>query len=129
MKTKILILSLIIASLFGYLEWGGGNHTFLFESEYLVFTKLFSEPGSVLHPFIIFPLIGQVLLIVTIFQKKPNKYFIYSGIGCVALLLSFMVIVGVLAMNWKILVSVLPFFIITWFVIKDFRLAKPLLQG
>ena len=31
MKAKFLNLLLIISSLFGYLEWGAGNKTFLFE--------------------------------------------------------------------------------------------------
>ena len=51
MKSKLLNALLIVTSLFGYMEWGGGNHLFLFQAEGQVLAKMFTDPMSVLHPF------------------------------------------------------------------------------
>lgn len=109
MKAKILNLLLIITSLFGYLEWGGSNSSFLFQSEYEVLTKIFTEPKTVVHPFTIIPLIGQVLLLITLFRKEPSKILTYTGITCLGLLLGFMFFIGITSLNFKILTSTLPF--------------------
>lgn len=111
-KAKLLNLGLIITSLLGYLEWGKSNHEFLFESELFVLTKIFSEPMSVLHPFTVIPMLGQVILLITLFQKKPNKILTYSSIAGLGLLLGFMFIIGIMSLNFKILLSTLPFLIL-----------------
>ncbi len=113
MKSKILNLLLIITSLFGYLEWGGNNKSFLFESEYTIFRQLFADPKNIIHPFVLFPLFGQLLLLMSIIQKKPNRVLTYIGIACLGLLLGFMFLIGVLSMNFKILISTLPFLTVT----------------
>src|SRR5688572_30908389 len=103
MKSKLLNILLIISSLVGYLEWGGGNHTFLFEAESEIFTKLFADPRSVAHPLIVLPLIGQVILLVTLFQRVPGKMLTYMGIGCLAILFLLMFAIGLMSLNYKIL--------------------------
>lgn len=106
---KTLNLLLIISSLFGYMEWGTSNHAFLWETEWLIFTKIFSDPASVVHPFIILPLLGQLMLLFTLFQKKPSKILTVLGIVCIGLLLGFMGVIGLLSGSYMISLSVLPF--------------------
>lgn len=121
MKSKILTLLLIITSLIGYLEWGGNNSSFLFQSEYDVLTKIFTEPKTVVHPFTIIPLVGQILLLITLFQKKQSKMLTYIGIACLGLLLGFMFFIGVTSLNFKILTSTLPFLAIAIYTIIYLR--------
>lgn len=121
MKIKILNLLLIIASLFGYLEWGGNNHSFLFENEYTVLSKLFIEPKAVLHPLTLIPILGQILLLVTLFQQKPNKYLTYIGIGCLGLLLGLMTFIGIIDFNFRILISTVPFIVLSVWIIQELR--------
>lgn len=121
MKSKILNFLLILSSLFGYLEWGGGNHMFLFTAEKEIVTKLCIDPKSVIHPFILFPLIGQVLLMITLFQKKPSKTLTYIGMSMLGVLLLFMLFAGILGFNLKIICSTLPFLlfaVIAFFYIR-----------
>ena len=113
MKLKILIFLLIATSLICYLEWGVGNKSFLFGVEYEVFKQIFTGQKLLSHPFILLPLLGQILLLITLFQKKPNKILIYIGIACLGLLSALILLVGILAVNYKILISVLPFFATT----------------
>lgn len=119
MKQKILNLLLIVFSLAGYLEWGNGNHSFLFQAEWEVLSKIFSDPFSVIHPFTIIPMAGQLLLITTLFQKKPGKWLTYSGIGSIAILLLFILFIGIISLNIKIAASTLPFLAISVWAIKS----------
>ncbi len=111
MKLKILNGLVILTSLFGYLEWGADNRSFLFQAEWEVLRRLASEPLSVIHPFTLIPLLGQVLLLITIFQKEPNKWLTYIGIGSLSLLLLLMAFIGAIGLNLKILLSTVPFFV------------------
>lgn len=124
MKEKILNTLLIIFSLFGYLEWGGGNKTYLYQGEYEVLSKLFTNAESLVHPFTIIPIIGQILLLITLFQKKPNKALTYSGIACLGLLLGFMFFIGILGLNFKILISTVPFLVTAIYTIMYYRKNK-----
>lgn len=120
-KAKILNLLLILTSLAGFLEWGKDSHLFLFQAEAEVISKLFTDPKSVMHPFTLLPLAGQVLLIITLFQAKPNKLLTYISIGGLGILLWFMFIIGIIGLNYKILLSTLPFLIVSLITIRYHR--------
>jgi hypothetical protein len=109
MKSKILNFLLLVTSLLGYLEWSGDNHIFLFNGEREIIYKLFTNPTSVIHPFILLPSLGQILLLITLFQKTPSKILTYISIAGLGLLLGFICIVGLISMNFKIIVSTIPF--------------------
>ena len=109
MKTKILAILLILTSLVGYLEWGGNNHLFLFQAEKDIILKLINDTASVMHPFVLLPLIGQIILALTLFIQKPSKYLTYIGMSCLGVLLMFMFMIGIISLNFKILLSSIPF--------------------
>lgn len=121
MKKKILNLCLVITSLFGYLEWGKNNSIFLFMGEWEILKKIFTEPLSVLHPLVVLPLIGQILLIVTLFQKEPGKKLTYIGFASISILFLLMLFIGVIDVNIKILASTLPFLSIGVYTIFEHR--------
>lgn len=121
MKAKLLNLGLIVSSLIGYLEWAGDNHMFLFQGEIDVVGKLFTDPASVAHPFTILPLVGQLLLLFTLFQKKPNRLLTIVGLGSIGVLLATVLLVGILALNIKIIASITPFILISYLVVRQFR--------
>lgn len=110
-----------MTSLMGYLEWGGGNHIYLFQGEAEIITKLFSNPTSVLHPFTVFPLISQLLLLITLFQKIPNRKLTYIGIIGLSLLLGFMFIIGLMTLNCKIIFSTVPFIIVVVLTLRNLK--------
>lgn len=120
-KHKFLNALLILTSLIGYLEWGGNNQCYLFQAEIDIITKIFTDPKSMLHPLTILPLVGQILLAVTMFQKQPSKVLTYCGTIGIALLLVLMLIIGLLAGNLKMVIFALPFVITSFFTIKFIR--------
>jgi hypothetical protein len=121
MKSKVLNFLLIFSSLFGYLEWSGNKHLFLFEAEAEIFSKLFTDPVSVLHPFTVLPIVGQILLVITLFQKTPNKTLTYISVAGLGLLLGFIFIVGLMSINFKIIISTIPFIVLAIFVIRHHK--------
>ncbi|WP_026711308.1 hypothetical protein [Flavobacterium filum] len=121
MSKKQFNILLFITSFFGYLEWGKDNHSFIFEVEWEVIAKVFSNPLAIVHPFILLPLLGQMLIFITLFQSIPSKKLTYIGIACMSILFGMMTIVGLLSLKWTILLSTLPFWII---VVMIFRFKK-----
>jgi hypothetical protein len=118
MKYKVLIISLIVTSLFGYLAWGGDQQAYLWEAEWDIIQKLFSNPKSVAHPFILIPLSGQLLLLIALFQQQPNPKLIFTAIGCIGILLFFILLAGILSTQVKIIVSTLPFLATSIYTVK-----------
>lgn len=108
-KSKILNFCLVLTSLLGYLEWGTDSKAFLYQTEIEILSKLFSDPASLLHPFVLLPLAGQLLLIATLFQKEPGRLLTFIGIGCIGILLLLIFAISLMNLNLKMLVSTLPF--------------------
>jgi hypothetical protein len=124
MKSKILNFLLILFSLFGYLEWSGNQHIFLFEAEIEIFSKLFINPKSVIHPFIILPIIAQFLLLITLFQKTASEKLTYFSVFGLGLLLGLMLLVGIISLNYKIVISTIPFVLLSILTILNHRKQK-----
>lgn len=122
MKSKIYNVLLIATSLLGYLEWGGGNHIFLLEAEAEIITKLLAGSMSAVHPFTLLPLLGQILLLITLFQQKTSKILTYVSIGGLGLLLGFMFVIGVMGLNFRILLSTIPFLVTAFLTVRHYRL-------
>ncbi|MBK8465981.1 MAG: hypothetical protein IPL32_09130 [Chloracidobacterium sp.] len=119
MKRRILNGCLIVTSLLGYLEWGTENHMFLFQGEGEVLSRLVNDPLSVAHPLTLMPLFGQIILFITLFQKRPSKIMTFIGLACLGVLLFFISFVGVISLNYKIFLSTLPFVITAILTVKE----------
>lgn len=123
-NSKILNFILIVTSLIGYLEWSGDSSTFLFQAEWEIIYKIFTNPTSVLHPFIVLPMIGQLILVYTLFQSKPSKLLTYISLCSLGLLLGFMFFIGILSLNYKIIGSTIPFVITSVTTILYYKKTK-----
>ena len=115
---KKLIVILIITSLVGYLEWGGNNKMFVAEGELDILHKLFQDPLSVIHPFTLLPLLGQLFLLITLLQKRPKKWMILTGITGIGLLYLMILITGIFSKNPRIIISSLPFLLASAWMIR-----------
>jgi hypothetical protein len=118
MKSKVLNFLLLVTSLLGYLNWSGNNHIFLFKAEVEVISKLFKDPVSVIHPITLIPLIGQLILFITLFQNKPNKVLTLLGISGIGILLYLLFIIGLISSNFLISISSVPFVVLSIYTIR-----------
>lgn len=115
---RFLPLFIFLSTFLCYLEWGGGNSGFLVQLEYDLFFKT-SQPNSFLHPLILLPLAGQILLLLSVLL--PNRKLTLSGIVLLSLLVLMILVVGLLSMNLKIILSTLPFLALSIFYILKYR--------
>lgn len=109
----------------GYLSWGKQHGEFLFQIEGQIISKLISDPMSVIHPFILLPILGQIILSITIMQKQVNKRLTLIGTACLFILIGFIFIIGILSLKLSIISSTLPFISVTYFVIRSHKV-KPI---
>lgn len=117
-KYKFFIFLLIISSFIGYMEWPGNNHGFLILMQYeIIFGKYF-DLKNFFHPVILLPLIGEILLIITLFQTKISKVLLFTGMACLSVIMIIIFIVGIASLNIKIFASSIPFFIISFIILK-----------
>lgn len=121
MNIKMLNSLAVAFSLIGYLEWGGGNTAFLIEAEIEVFSKIFSDPISVLHPFTALPLLGQLLLLLTLILKHENKIITLFGIGGIGILMLLIFFIGCIGLNFIMIFSTIPFLFISGLIIKHYK--------
>ena len=106
---KKLVAALLIFSLIPYLEWGNENHAFLLEIELELWKKGLKNPNEILHPFIILPFSGQLILMFTLFKKDPKIRMIQFGALLIALLIFFIFLSGLLSKNLKMILFSLPY--------------------
>ena len=117
---KLLNALLILFSLIVYLEWGTDSSAFLGKTEYeLLFVKRSMQ--NFMHPFVLVPLAGQLLLFITLFQKSPNKVLTYIGFGSLSILVFFVFLIGLFGGNFKIALSAVPFLVTGVFMIRAYR--------
>lgn len=109
MALRWKLLFLLISSLFGYLEWGKNEHSFLIEAELSLIQNFWINPASILNPFAILPLLGQLGLLVAVLLKSPPRWLVVASTSSMLLLLGFMFLIGLFTVNQKIVLSTLPF--------------------
>lgn len=118
MKPRLINLALLITPLFCYLEWGGGNSSFLFQAELELF-KRENITNTFTHVMVLAPLAGQVILLITLFQKIPGRRLTAVGVGLQAVLVFMILLVSVLGLNYKIFLSTLPFVVSVFFFFRN----------
>lgn len=121
MQKKLLNLALVLTSFVGYLEWGQGHSAFLLTAEVELLARAVGNPAAVAHPFTVLPLLGQIALLWTLVQAVPGRLITYAGIAGIGLLLVLMCVIGILALNVKILASTIPFLVLAIVTIRAHR--------
>jgi len=110
MQVRILSLIIFLSSLCPYLTWGGNNRGILGQMEYELLRNVFESPQTLLHPMIIVPLLGQLMVIIFgVVHIKPKLVAI--GIICLSMLIGFILFIGFFSANLATILSCLPFLI------------------
>ena len=114
---RLINICLLLTFLLGYLAWGK-NHSFIFQLEAEIFLKGKNDLKSILHPLILIPFFGQIILLYTIFQQKVSRILSLIGLACLSTLMLLLFVIGLLDFNIKIAGSTLPFIIMGIFVLR-----------
>jgi len=110
---RLINIGLLVAYSLCYLEWGGGNSSFIFQAEYDLLSDKDKLLSSLTHPLILAGLIGQILLLYSIFSKKPNTRLNTIGVLVLSPVVLLALLAGVLSFNWKMIAAALPFVILS----------------
>jgi hypothetical protein len=115
---KLFNFLLLLSSFFGYLEWPPDNHGFVFQLEAEILRIAKTNASSVAHPFILLPFLGQVLLLISLFQSPPKRWLTLTGLLCTGLLMLLLFVIGLLTAHAGIVASTLPYLLISFFVVR-----------
>ncbi len=69
---RLINIAIVLGSLTPYLEWGGGNSAFLAHLEYTVLFGRTTSSDAFLHPMVVLPLAGQLLILFTLLQTSTS---------------------------------------------------------
>lgn len=114
---KLANFILLLSSFIGYLEWGNQKR-YIFSLEMELLIKSQEGVSGIMHPFIIIPLAGQLLLIFTLFQKQPGKAISLLSVACIGLIMLLLLVIGTMALNLKIFLFAVPFLLAAIWVLK-----------
>lgn len=118
---KLPLLLAFLSILVCYLSWGGGNSAFLYEVEYLILFQKKGNASTLAHPAVFAPMLGQILLLVAVFQRNPARWMVFTGLTLMGLLAGLILLIGVLSGSLKIFLSTLPFFLSAGWCLRRFR--------
>ena len=123
LRLRLLKLAILLSFLICYLEWGTDKSGFIFQFEYEIIAEN-KLTDSITHPFIFLPLLGQLLLIISVIVKNPHRRLTALGIVMLSLLVLMILLVGILSLNFKIIASTVPFLAASIYYFKTARKIK-----
>ncbi|HAP00680.1 MAG TPA: hypothetical protein DCQ93_02035 [Bacteroidetes bacterium] len=118
-RVQFYYLLLLISFLFCFLEWGNNHSSFIFQLEYEILMNTNQASENFMHPLILFPFIGEILLLILIFKKKPKRWLIIISILFPGILVMMILLVGLLSLNIKIICSAIPFLITAILILRS----------
>jgi hypothetical protein len=124
MMLRFINIGLLLAFSLCYMEWGQGNSSFIFQTQYTLFSNTDNLMSSLTHPLIIAGLIGQLLLLYCAIKSNPNRIVNTSGILILSPVVLLTLLAGALAGNLKMIVSTLPYLVLAVIYFLRFRKGK-----
>jgi len=113
---RIYSIALLLGFLMCHFQWGN-NSMFLLQIQHeLIFAN---KNASLLHPLIIGPAVGELILLYTL--VKPKKKLILSGLILIGILVLLVLLAGILGGKMKMIVSTLPFLLTSISFIRNYK--------
>lgn len=121
-------IGLLLSFLVCYMEWGGGNSSFVFQAEYHILFEKKEMAETITHPIVLAGLLGQLALLISAFWQNRPRLLNILAIVLLGIIVLFVFLIGALSANIKMLASALPFLVLTIVYFRMFRKAKPAKQ-
>lgn len=116
---KLAIFCLFASFMFCYLEWADQS-AFVYEVAYLLLFEKSEKASAFAHPLVLFPFLGQLLVLISLFLPKPKRWMVMTGMVMMGLLVLMLVLVGILGKNWKIILATVPFLLSAVWCVRTF---------
>ena len=114
---RLINIGLLLSFSICYLEWPN-NSDYIFQLQFAVFTTN-DLVGVFTHPVIITPLIGEILILISLFKPKADKRLTFIGMILLGLIVLLFLLIGLMGLNWRMIISTIPFLLIaTYFLYR-----------
>ncbi|MGX7668484.1 hypothetical protein [Flavobacterium pedocola] len=118
-------IGILITSLFGYMEWGANNDSFLFEAQYEILFGHHNFIESITHPIILFSISGQLLILHCAIKNNSSKKTNIAGLILLSLIMLLIILGGSLSSNTKMILSTVPFLFFAALLIIAIKKERP----
>ena len=106
---RFLIFLTVVASSLVIVHWGMFNEAFLIQYEWMTLMHcLQASPTWSTIPIFV-TIVGQLLLIISLIQKKLKKPLLYTGLALTSVTVVQLLLAGILSVDYKMVGSSLPF--------------------
>ncbi|MGC4039434.1 MAG: hypothetical protein QM710_01190 [Flavobacterium sp.] len=113
---RLYTIALLLGFFMLHFQWGN-NNAFLLQLQHgLLFEN---KNTSLLHPLIIVPAIGELLLLFAL--VRPNKKLILIGLSLLGVLVLFVLFTGIFGKQTKMIVSTAPFIATAVSFIRNYK--------
>jgi hypothetical protein len=106
---RLFNIALIVTFLICYLDFGHDGSGFVGQIEYSVIKNLNAEISALQNPLFILAFIGQILILISVFNSNHSNGLIFLGIKLLGVIVLLILIFGVFLLNVKMIVSTIPF--------------------
>lgn len=107
-RRRWLNIALLFTSGLGYLEWAD-QRAVLFGVEGQLLSQMFDRGAALVHPAVVLPFFGQLLLISACITNPPKLWQTYVASMAIGMLHLMILYIGSLQGNFLMIASVLPF--------------------
>lgn len=121
MRKRIILLLLLLAFQFCFLEWPPDNGMFMYQVQFDFFSKTKDLLSNLIHPVILTGFVAQLLLIIGwLFLDEKSKISALSVI-LLGILVFLFFIVGWFSLNYKVILSTLPYLSLLYYYFAHIR--------
>lgn len=118
-QKRMYFLMAFLCTLIGYTEWGT-QHAYTFQLEKELLFSGFPAAEVLFHPMVIFPLIGQILLLYSALYPDKSKWTALFSFVMLLPLFGLLFFIGLITLHFRILLCALPFMLLSVIYIFHF---------
>jgi hypothetical protein len=106
---KVFLILVLAGFSLGYMEWGSNQHSFIFETQMLIFSQPEKMVSNFTHPIILAGLLGQLILLAALLGFPVRRYLLALALGLLAIPILLIFLAGALSQNLAMMCSCIPF--------------------
>jgi hypothetical protein len=110
---KLNAIGILVSFLGCILEWPPNNSYYVFQLEYQLIFETKGIMKSLVHPVLLAGIFGHFNMLYSIISKKPKQWIELSGSILLSLLVVLFLLSGLFSKNSKMILSTLPFILIS----------------
>lgn len=104
-------IAILIAFSIGYSEWGKDQSAFIGSMEYeILFNPSIRNSQTMSHPIVLAGIVGQIALLLASFPIKYSKLIHLLSCLLLGIVPFILLLAGLFSANFKMILSVIPFF-------------------